>query len=82
MLSEFAVDLWQELRQFMSPSDRSDAADLMVQTLINHDESVDDIVDAFRSDADVKQALSQFNVEQSDVDTDDYNDESDDDDQW
>lgn len=84
MLSDFAAEIWQELRRFMSPTERSEAADIMVQALINHDEPVENIADAFTGDSDIKQVLSQYQTdeEQFEDEDSDSNYDSDADEEW
>jgi hypothetical protein len=66
--------MWQELKRFISPVDRSEAADILVDIMINHDHDVDQIRQAFKGDSDIKTALSEytdsFSDDHSDVDSD------------
>ena len=58
--SAVASEIWDELRRFVTPVDRAEAADAMVSILINNDESAEDIREAFKGDADVKAALAGY----------------------
>lgn len=80
MYSTFANELWQELKRFIAPHDKDEAADIVINTLINQDEDLDDIKAVFRNDADIKRALVNYTnddevLEESyDEDPDDYDD--------
>ena len=67
-----AYDIWTELRRFLSTPDRSEAADLLVNVLIDNDYDAEEIKAAFKGDTDVKRALQSY--------LDDAEDDSDDDD--
>jgi hypothetical protein len=66
MTSHVASEIWGELKRYVNTVDRSEAADTLVAVLIDHDESAEDIRDAFKGDADVKRALAAY----LDTDTD------------
>ena len=73
MHSDLACEVWQELKRFVSPVDRADAADTLVSILINNDESPEDIRQAFAGDSDVKRALEPYLDEDLEFeDEDDY----------
>lgn len=75
MTSEVASEIWGELKRYVNTVDRAEAAEILVSVLIDHDESAEDIRDAFKNDTDVKRALAAY----LDTDTSD-DDESEDDD--
>jgi len=80
MAVDLAHDLWSELKRFMSPVDREEAADILVNVLIDNDHDAEEIRMAFKGDNDVKRALQSYldeNEEESeeydeDIDNDDY----------
>lgn len=78
MTSEVASEIWGELKRYVNTVDRAEAAETLVAVLIDHDESAEDIRDAFKHDADVKRALATY----LDTDTsyDDEEEESEDED--
>jgi hypothetical protein len=53
-------DLWAELKNFIGPVDRSEAADLLVSVMIDHDYDAEEIKSAFKTDNDVKAALESY----------------------
>jgi hypothetical protein len=69
-----ASEMWSELKRYVNTVDRDEAAETVVAILIDNDCDVDDIKDTFKSDADIKRALTAY------LDNDkSYEDEDDDD---
>lgn len=68
-------EVWSELRPYINAVDRGDAADTMVLLLINQDQDPEDIRQAFKSDADVRQALAGYLDQDGDEDDDDDDDD-------
>jgi hypothetical protein len=60
MTSHVASEIWGELKRYVNTVDRAEAAETLVAVLIDHDESAEDIRDAFKGDADVKRALAVY----------------------
>ena len=73
MSVELAAAVWEELKRYVGPLDRSEAADAMVNLLIDSNFDADEIRDSFRGDAEVKRALQGY------LDDHDDDDEIDDD---
>jgi hypothetical protein len=81
-----ASEIWRELKRFVNTVDRAEAAETVVQILMDNDSEVEDIRDAFKGDADIKRALTVYldndkdYVDEDDVeedeDFDDFNDEN------
>lgn len=80
MSVDVAYDLWTEFRRYMSTPDRAEAADALVNVLIDNDYDAEDIRSAFKGDADVKRALQSYldDVEQDPEEDADIEDEDDD----
>jgi hypothetical protein len=77
MAVDLAHDLWQELKRYISVPDRADAADTVVNLLIDNDYDAEQIRDAFKGDNDIKKALQSFLDEEENLDEeeeDDYDD--------
>jgi hypothetical protein len=55
-----ASELWSELKRYVNTVDRNEAAETVVAILIDNDCDVDDIKDTFKSDADIKRALTAY----------------------
>jgi len=85
MSSMVASEIWSELKRYVNTVDRQEAAETLVSVLIDHDEDVEDIRDAFKHDSDIKRALTAYldndkNYDEDEIDEDDIDeDESDDD---
>jgi hypothetical protein len=60
MHSEVASEIWSELKRYINTVDRTEAAETLISTLVNYDEDVDDIRDAFKGDSDIKKALIAY----------------------
>jgi len=86
MTSQVASEIWSELKRYVNTVDRGEAAETLVAVLIDHDEDVEDIRDAFKHDSDVKRALTAYlDNDKSYDDEDDEIDEDEDhneDDDW
>jgi uncharacterized membrane protein YhiD involved in acid resistance len=83
MSSIVASEVWNELKRYVNTVDRQEAAETLVAVLIDHDEDVEDIRDAFKHDSDVKRALTAYldndkNYEDEDSDEDLDEDSNDD----
>ena len=83
MHSTVVSELWYEIKRHIPPSDRAEAAELVVAVLINNDEDVDDIKDAFKNDRDIKQALMEYLDTEKGYDDDEEEDyDEEDNDEW
>jgi hypothetical protein len=86
MSVDLAAAVWEELKRYVSTLDRTEAADAMVNLLIDSNFDADEIRNAFRSDPEVKKALNAYisdrsddEEESDDEDTDtDYDDDEED----
>jgi hypothetical protein len=76
-----AKEIWDELRRYVNTVDRSDAAETLVSVLIDNDVDADEIKEVFKTDSEVKRALTSYLKDHEEVDEqdDDYNDDEDDD---
>jgi hypothetical protein len=70
MSSIVASEVWNELKRYVNTVDRQEAAETLVAVLIDHDEDVEDIRDAFKHDSDVKRALTAYLDNDKDYDED------------
>ena len=79
MAVDIVYEVWQELKRHISTGDRADAADSLVNVLVDNDYDADQIRDAFKGDNDVKRALQSFlddaEEDLDEEDEDDYNDD-------
>jgi hypothetical protein len=77
-----AKEIWDELRRYVNTVDRSDAAETLVSVLVDNDAAADEIKEVFKTDAEVKRALTSYLKDHEEVDEqdDDYDEEEEDDD--
>ena len=78
MHSEVASEIWSELKRYVNVVDRSDAAENVVAILIDNDYDVEDIREAFKSDSDIKKALTAYldnDRDYAEEDEEEYDDE-------
>ena len=66
MAVNLAQDLWSELKRYISSVDRSEAAETLVNLLIDNDYDAEEIKSAFKNDTDIKRALSEYLIDESD----------------
>jgi hypothetical protein len=78
MSVDLAAAVWEELKRYIGPLDRTEAADAMVNLLIDSNFDSDEIRESFRGDAEVKKALQGY-LDDNDDDNEDIDDNDDDD---
>jgi len=84
-MEELASVIWEELKRYINTVDRNDAAETVVQILMDNDSEVEDIRDAFKGDSDIKRALTSYLDNDKDYeaeDEDEYEEEEDEDEDW
>ena len=79
MSVELAKEIWDELRRYVNPQDRTESAETLVAVLIDNDVSADEIKTVFKADVEVKRALTSYLKDHEEEEADDDYDESDDD---
>jgi hypothetical protein len=83
MSETIAAEIWGELKRYVNTVDRSEAAETVVQILMDNDSEVDDIREAFKGDSDIKRALTAYLDNDKDYEeVEDEEDEEDDNDEW
>jgi len=81
MTLELVSEIWSELRRYVNTTDRDDAAECMVSVLIDNNIDADEIKSAFKTDSEVRRALTTYlQNHDEDEDEEDYADDTDDDD--
>ena len=60
MSVELSKEIWDELKRYVNPQDRSEAAETLVSVLIDNDCDAPDIKSVFKSDSEVKSALASY----------------------
>ena len=60
MSEVIASEIWGELKRFVNTVDRAEAAETVIQILMDNDSDVEDIRNAFKGDTDIKRALTAY----------------------
>ena len=81
MSVELSKEIWDELKRYVNPQDRGDAAETLVSVLIDNDASADEIRNTFKGDTEVKHALASYLKDhEEDEEIDDYDEDEEDED--
>jgi hypothetical protein len=80
MSVELSKEIWDELKRYVNTVDRSEAAETLVSVLIDNDVAADEIKETFKSDSEVKRALTSYLKDHADEDEEDDDDLHDDED--
>jgi hypothetical protein len=84
MSEAVAAEIWGELKRFVNTVDRQEAAETVVQILMDNDSDVEDIRNVFKGDSDIKRALTAYldndkdyseDDEEEDPEEEDYNED-------
>ena len=82
MSVELSKEIWDELKRYVNPQDRDEAAETLVSVLIDNDVDAADIKSVFKSDPGVKSALASYLKDHAeDEDEDEYSEEEEDEDE-
>lgn len=77
MSEHIAAEIWGELKRYVNTVDRADAAETVVQILMDNDSDVEDIRDAFKGDSDIKRALTTYLDNDNDYEEEDEEEDED-----
>jgi len=66
MSADIAAEIWSELKRYINSMDQADAAETLVNIMIDNDIDSEDIRSAFAGDAMVKRILSDYVDEEED----------------
>jgi len=75
MSEAIASEIWGELKRFVNTVDRAEAAETVIQILMDNDSDVEDIRVAFKGDTDIKRALTAYLDNDKDYAVEDEEDE-------
>ena len=76
MSVELSKEIWDELKRYVNPQDRDEAAETLVSVLIDNDADADEIKSVFKTDSEVKRALASYLKDHEEIDEDeDYEEE-------
>jgi len=81
MSVELSREIWNELKRYVNTVDRDEAAATLVAVLIDNDADADEIKAVFKTEPDIKRALTSYLKDhEEEEDDDDYlHDEEEDD---
>ena len=85
MSEAIASEIWGELKRFVNTVDRAEAAETVIQILMDNDSDVEDIRAAFKGDSDIKRALTAYLDNDKDYveeDEEDQDEDYDEDEDW
>jgi hypothetical protein len=84
MSEAIASEIWGELKRFVNTVDRAEAAETVIQILMDNDSDVEDIRAAFKGDSDIKRALTAYLDNDKDyaLEEDEEDEEEDEDQDW
>jgi hypothetical protein len=77
MSVELSKEIWDELKRYVNPQDRDEAAETLVSVLIDNDCDASDIKSVFKSDAGVKSALASYLKDHANEEEEDFEEEDD-----
>jgi hypothetical protein len=79
---DFVAEVWDALRSHIDFNDRSEAADSLVNLLIDNNYEAEDIKDAFSGEKEVLTALKEYMAQQDVEESYEDYDEDDSDEEW
>jgi hypothetical protein len=85
MSETIASEIWGELKRFVNTVDRAEAAETVIQILMDNDSDVEDIRTAFKGDSDIKRALTAYLDNDKDYvedEEEEFDEEEDEDEDW
>lgn len=82
MSVELSKEIWDELKRYVNPQDRKEAAETLVSVLIDNDCDAPEIKSVFKSDSEIKAALTSYLKDHADEEEEeeDFEDDDEDDD--
>ena len=60
MSVELSREIWDEIKRYVNTVDRQEAAETLINVLIDNDVDADEIRDTFKGDLEVKRALTSY----------------------
>lgn len=76
---ELASEIWTEVKRYINAVDRNEAAETVVNILIDNDVDAEDIKAAFKGDGDIKRALADYLKEEEELEEEEEDSYDDDD---
>ena len=83
MSVELSKEIWDELKRYVNPLDREEAAETLVSVLFDNDADASEIKCVFKSDSEVKTALASYIKDHADEEEEEeYDDDFDEDEDY
>jgi hypothetical protein len=82
MSVELAKEIWDEVKRYVNTVDRDEAAETLVSVLIDNDVDADEIKSTFKTDTEVKRALTSYLKDHEDDEELQDNDDEDEDEDY
>ena len=83
MSVELSKEIWDEIKRYVNPQDRAEAAETLVSVLIDNDADATDIKSVFKRDSEVKTALASYLKDHADEEEEeDFHDDDEEDDDY
>jgi hypothetical protein len=79
MSVELSREIWNELKRYVNTVDRDEAAATLVAVLIDNDADADEIKSVFKTEPDIKRALTSYLKDQEEEDDEDLHEDDEDD---
>jgi hypothetical protein len=80
MSVELSREIWNELKRYVNTVDRDEAAATLVSVLIDNDADADEIKSVFKTEPDIKRALTSYLKDhEEEEDDEDLHEENEDD---
>ena len=79
MSMDLSYEIWTELKRYISTVERDEAADVLVNLLIDNDYDAENIKSVFKNDSDIKRALKEYLKDHEEEEEDDLEEEEEDD---
>ena len=70
MSVELSKEIWDEIKRYVNVVDRAEAAETLVSVLIDNDADADEIKSVFKTDSEVKRALTSYLKDHEEADED------------
>jgi hypothetical protein len=80
MSMDLSYEIWNELKRYISTVERDEAADVLVNLLIDNDYDAENIKSVFKNDSDIKRALKEYLKDHEEEEEDDDLEEEEEDD--
>jgi hypothetical protein len=77
---DLSYEIWNELKRYISTVERDEAADVLVNLLIDNDYDAENIKSVFKNDSDIKRALKEYLKDHEEEEEDDDLEEEEEDD--